>query len=68
MPGNRCMNDCAFCVSRMREDHYENRLAYLPQALPPVAPEAQHDYRKRLAFARDNGCNTVILTGIIELQ
>ena len=52
-PGKKCINNCPFCVSRMRETEYK----------------ADTDYRfgknikKRLQFARDNGCNTMIITG-----
>lgn len=60
VPSNasRCINNCKFCVSRMRDDDYK------------VSPSesAFQDMVKRLAYARDNGCNTVMLTGTCEPQ
>lgn len=55
-----CPNNCHFCVSRMHaETRYENFIE---------RDRAQRDlhrreFRRRLAFARDNGCNTLVFTG-----
>jgi sulfatase maturation enzyme AslB (radical SAM superfamily) len=53
-----CLNDCCFCVAKMHAAKYPNMFdnkrfydLYL------------HDWEKRILFARDNGCNTVMLTG-----
>lgn len=60
VPTERCVNDCAFCVSKQhREDYGENRMN--PQS--PRYHNAVRDYQRRMAFARDNHCNTVMLTG-----
>jgi hypothetical protein len=54
-----CPNKCKFCVSRMHAsthaDHIEKNLRFRDLY--------ERDFCKRLQFARDNGCNTVILTG-----
>ena len=64
VPARRCMNRCAFCVSRMHEDSYVNQL----DGNFRFYDLYENDYRKRLEFARDNGCNTVMLTGDSEPQ
>jgi len=66
VPGKRCINDCLSCVSKMRDDsglyknQLEDNLAFYDLYL--------NDYLKRLEFCRDNGCNTIVLTGNIEPQ
>ena len=64
VPNKACMNECQFCVSRMRVDDYENKLTEKNEHYDLFL----NDYKQRLEFARDNGCNTVILTGISEPQ
>lgn len=60
VPTNRCINDCAFCVSKQHtEDYGENRM----NPSQPGYHQAIRDYQRRMAFARDNHCNTVMLTG-----
>lgn len=60
VPGG-CPNMCKFCVSQMRDKKspyrnlIENDFGYLENHY--------NQYLRRLAFARDNGCNTAILTG-----
>lgn len=61
VPTHGCMNQCKFCVSRMRKDGYEDYIS-----LGQVA--FRESYKNRMAFARDNGCNTVMLTGQGEPQ
>jgi sulfatase maturation enzyme AslB (radical SAM superfamily) len=51
VPGG-CPNRCQFCVSRMHQNKY-----------PDLTTEYNNDYVKRLLFARDNNCNTLIFTG-----
>ena len=54
-----CLNQCEFCVAHMHKSPYTNQI------------EENHrfrrlyvdDYKKRLQFARDNGCNVAIITG-----
>ena len=64
VPVERCINNCKFCVSQMRDETYQNHLDYNK----PFYDLYQKDYLKRLEFARDNGCNTVMLTGNGEPQ
>lgn len=64
VPTNGCINDCRFCVSRMKLDEYKNQM----DDNRPFYDLYLKDYIKRLEFARDNGCNTVILTGNGEPQ
>lgn len=64
VPAKQCINNCKFCVARMKEEPYKNQF----DANLPFYHLYQDDYLKRLAFARDNGCNTVMLTGNAEPQ
>ncbi len=54
-----CPNRCKFCVSRMHYEHYRNQIEKSGDR-PDLY---EKDFTKRMQFARDNGCNTVILTG-----
>ena len=71
VPTNGCVNNCKFCVSRMHESPFENRMHTLYaefkdselQPLPVEDQIAQEDYLRRLRFCKDNGVNTVIFTG-----
>lgn len=61
VPTKGCMNQCKFCVSRMHKEEYPNLIStnnYFHR----------DSYKNRIAFARDNGCNTVMLTGQGEPQ
>lgn len=60
----RCINNCKFCVAQMVDEPYKNQL----DCNLPFYDLYQRDYLKRLEFARDNGCNTVMLTGNAEPQ
>ena len=57
VPGG-CLNACKFCVAHMHENQYPNRLHN-------SSNESYNfylsEYKKRLEFVRDNGCNTIIL-------
>ena len=64
VPNKKCINNCRFCVSRMHESPYKNMM----DENLPFFDLYQRDYIKRLEFARDNGCNTVMLTGNSEPQ
>lgn len=64
VPNIKCINNCAFCVSKMHTEQYKNML----NSNLPFYDLYQDDYIKRLEFARDNGCNTVMLTGNSEPQ
>lgn len=54
-----CLNNCAFCVSHMHREDYVNQIEKNRRFVDLYTK----DYKKRLLFARDNGCNTVMLTG-----
>lgn len=64
VPNKVCINHCASCPSRMHDNNYkmlfDERAADFDLRLK--------DYLKRLEFARDNGCNTLMLTGTSEPQ
>lgn len=62
VPTKGCINTCKFCVSRMHKNIYKDRISDENDSW------AEPDYLKRLEFARDNNCNTVILTGWGEPQ
>lgn len=64
VPAKRCINDCKFCVAKMENTQYSNQL----DSNKPFYDLYQKEYLKRLAFARDNGCNTIMLTGDAEPQ
>ena len=64
VPNKQCINNCRFCVSRM---HCE-QIPHLIDISKPDFEIHQRDYLERMAFARDNGCNTVMLTGTSEPQ
>lgn len=71
VPGKNCINNCAFCVSRMHKDIvYEDRL---PSHIePPYIGEkytpAENKYMKAIRYAKDLGCSTLMLTGECEPQ
>lgn len=64
VPNKKCVNKCAFCVSKMHCDTYKNQM----DDNLPFFDLYLRDYIKRLEFARDNGCNTIMLTGNSEPQ
>lgn len=64
VPNSKCVNNCAFCVSKMHCDTFPNRM----DIHSPSFDLAMKDYLKRLEFARHNGCNTAMLTGTSEPQ
>lgn len=64
VPNKSCINNCAFCVSKMHCDTYKNQM----DDNLPFFDLYLKDYLKRLEFARDNGCNTIMLTGNSEPQ
>jgi MoaA/NifB/PqqE/SkfB family radical SAM enzyme len=66
--GNHCINKCPFCVSRLHPNDYPDVISECLQMpfMDSKALFAYKDYFNRLQFARDNGCNVVILTGTGE--
>lgn len=63
VPAKRCINDCVFCCSKMHGGDYEDRFTPIGTTMVYV-----EDMKKRLQYARDNGCNTLMLTGNNEPQ
>lgn len=64
VPNPQCINTCKFCVSKMSANQYKNQM----DDNLPFFDLYVKDYLKRLSFAKDNGCNTVMLTGDSEPQ
>lgn len=58
VPGG-CPNKCKFCVADMHDEEYFNQI----EKNLRFRDLYEKDFIARLSFARDNGCNTVILTG-----
>ena len=63
VPAKRCINDCKFCCSKMHGGDYEDRFTPISTTMKYI-----EDMKKRLQYARDNGCNTLMLTGNNEPQ
>ena len=75
VPSTGCINCCPFCVSRMHTNDYKdlitgsNKRCRTNSSCDWKSREtAKRNYLNRLAFARDNGCNTAMLTGCSEPQ
>lgn len=64
VPGKNCINNCKFCVSRMHCEEYKNRI----DTMDATYTAALHEYLAKLNYARDNGCNSLMLTGNCEPQ
>ncbi len=64
VPNKVCINDCKFCVSRMHTNDYKNQM----DENLPFYDLYFNDYIKRLEYAKDAGCDTVMLTGSSEPQ
>lgn len=54
-----CPNNCKFCVAHMDRTKYTNHMEENYQ----FHHLYWDDFKKKLMFARDNGCNTLMLTG-----
>lgn len=63
VPAKRCINDCKFCCSKMHTADYRDNFTDILRY-----SDYSDDMRKRLTYARDNGCNTCMLTGNNEPQ
>ncbi len=64
VPNRACINHCASCPSRMHDNNY-------PMLIDENLPDFDlyfKDYMKRLEFAKDKGCDTLMLTGTSEPQ
>jgi adenine C2-methylase RlmN of 23S rRNA A2503 and tRNA A37 len=55
-----CPNNCKFCVSKM---HPEKNIINQIEKNKRFRDLYKNDFKTRLAFARDNGCNTLMYTG-----
>ena len=64
VPNKKCINDCVFCCAKMHTECYVNQM----NDNGAFFDLYEKDYIKRLEFARDNGCNTIMLTGNSEPQ
>ena len=68
---NKCVNHCKFCVSRTHTNPYIDKISYVVKEDAEGSDTIENsieykDYFNRLQFARDNGCNVVVLTGTGE--
>lgn len=69
---NKCVNNCKFCVSRTHTNPYSDKISNCLMkkgkydVIVDTTSIEYKDYFNRLQFARDNGCNVVILTGTGE--
>lgn len=73
---NKCVNSCKFCVSRTHTNPYEDKINSVVKSFKEADFDIKSylfncnldykDYFNRLQFARDNGCNVVVLTGTGE--
>lgn len=69
VPTKGCVNNCEFCVSRMHESPFEDRIGqvYNDKDELTFASDSKdfitEEYERRILFCKENGVNTVILTG-----
>lgn len=61
VPTGKCWNHCAFCVSHMHHEDYGTCILHNNRPIP-------RSYLDRIEFVRDEGCNSMILTGTAEPQ
>lgn len=64
VPAKKCINDCKFCCVKMSESAYPDQITDNLRFYDLY----RYDFMKRMEFARDNGCNTCMLTGDVEPQ
>lgn len=60
--GGHCMNNCKFCVSRMRDDEAIFGKEIVSKDNIPQS------YIDRIKYVRDTGCDNMIITGTTEPQ
>ena len=60
VPTGECWNHCKFCVSRQHCEKYGKNIV--------SAQNIPQSYLNRISFVRDEGCNSMILTGTAEPQ
>lgn len=61
VPAERCWNKCPFCVSRMHCEDYGEMILDNREPIP-------QEYLDRMQFVRDEGCNSMVITGDTEPQ
>lgn len=59
VPTGTCWNNCKFCVSKMHHEDY-SKCTQIKKMI--------EDYIVRIKYAKDLGCNTLMLTGFAEPQ
>ena len=64
VPTGKCWNQCAFCVSRMHHEDYGCNIIKVSDTETNI-PQS---YLNRMRFVREEGCNSMILTGTAEPQ
>lgn len=64
VPEEPCINNCAYCIYEMQGERNGNCL----DGSMPGYILSKKDYATRLAFAREDGCNALVLTGQCEPQ
>jgi hypothetical protein len=57
-----CLNNCAFCVSKMHDQDYPDMLGNNRRFYHLYL----NDFQRRLIYVREQGCDTVVLTGTGE--
>ncbi len=63
VPAKRCINDCKFCCSKIHNSEYDDFFTDVN-----CYASYTDDMKKRLTYARENGCNVCMLTGNNEPQ
>jgi len=69
VPTKKCVNNCAFCVSKTHDNDYKDCFyTGKPWTETPTTEQKrfEENYIERLEFAKDNNTNTIILTGTGE--
>ena len=61
VPTGKCWNNCEFCVSKMHSETYGASIIKNDNEIP-------QSYINRMNFVRDEGCNSMIITGTAEPQ
>lgn len=64
VPNHKCANNCPFCVSKMLNHQFENRM----DIGHPHYDINVKEYLKRMEYVSNNGCETVLFTGTTEPQ
>ena len=68
VPNGYCWNSCPFCVSRMHHEEYGQSIFDRPYFKNTRVFDLPVPYLDRIRFVRDEGCNSMIITGDAEPQ